>query len=76
MKTIKPIEPPLTSPSIPITMYFTRGFQQAAKVAKDVAKAPKAGNSFKSFAEYRLKVTHQSPLSIKARSEGLIPKKH
>lgn len=56
-------------------MFFKRGFQQAAKVAKDVAKPEKAKSQFKTFAEYRLKVTHQSPLSVKARSEGLIPKR-
>lgn len=58
-------------------MYFRRSFQQAAKVAKEVSKPQvKLGHSFKLFAEYRLKMTNQLPLSVKAKHDSLSAKRH
>ncbi|KAG7666253.1 uncharacterized protein J8A68_000206 [[Candida] subhashii] len=37
---------------------------------------PTNGNSFRSFAEYRLKATNQSPLGVRARLPNLYSSQH
>lgn len=50
-------------------------FNNVLKAASGKVSTPKKwqptnGNSFRSFAEYRLKVTNQSPLAIKSKSKN------
>ncbi|CUM67217.1 uncharacterized protein PRCAT00004910001 [Priceomyces carsonii] len=65
-------------------MYFRRALSITKTLSKTASEAtqtqaknvrsskwtPRNGNSFRSFAEYRLKVSQQSPLSVKSRAKA------
>jgi len=65
-------------------MYFKRSIASVSKLnfASNAVKQtpvarkwqPTSGNSFRSFAEYRLKVVQQDPLAVRGKKDTLLQK--